>query len=72
MTYQVCDVCKSSTLLNGYDRSYIYTCEKAGYKDIRICSPCYATHILKFYPESHIAQYIRDNAAQYGVGQDVL
>ena len=30
-----------------------------------VCNKCYAKHILKFYPDSKIAQHIRENPAEY-------
>jgi hypothetical protein len=32
-----------------------------GGKGIDVCRECYAEHILKFYPDGRIAEYIRNN-----------
>jgi len=44
----------------------VYTDLKHGIeKDIVMCRSCYAKHILKYYPDSHIADYIRSNPGEY-------
>lgn len=34
-------------------------------RGIKICRPCYAEHILKYYSDSKIAEYIRKNPDEF-------
>lgn len=43
----------------------IYSDEERGLKDVKMCTHCYALHILRYFPTSHIASYIRNNPTEY-------
>ena len=48
----------------------IYTDLRNGItNDTVTCRQCYAQHVLKYYPASHIADYIRNNPSEYPLSE---
>jgi hypothetical protein len=45
----------------------ILTDKSRGYNDIVCCKSCYREYILKYFPDSTIAGYIRNNPREYPV-----
>lgn len=48
--------------LSGY---VIYTDEERGIDDVKMCKHCYALHILKYFPNSGMASFIKNNPTEY-------
>lgn len=44
---------------------YVYTDSENGITERHVCRTCYAAHILKYYPNSQIAEHIRHNPNDY-------
>ena len=44
---------------------YVYADHDHGIPEIRICKPCYAAHLLKYYPDSRVADHIRQYPEEY-------
>ena len=59
------DWCEAGNHEIPFNHGYCHTDEKMGWKDIEICRPCYAAHILKHWPDSPVAEYIRNHPEEY-------
>jgi len=43
----------------------IYSDEERGLEDVRMCKHCYALHVLKYFPHTHMALYLKNNPTEY-------
>lgn len=63
MTQNWCDYGDHEiTELGGY---VIYSDEQRGLDTVKMCKHCYALHILKYFPDTHMASYLKNNPTEY-------
>ena len=48
----------------------IYSDQDRGLDNVKMCKHCYALHVLKYFPNSHMAMYIRNNPTEYRLTLD--
>ncbi len=63
MRYQVCKICNHQ-IINEFDY-VVYSDDEHGLGTATICKHCYALHVLKYYPKSRVADYMKNNPTEF-------
>lgn len=57
-----CEYGQHTITVEGY---VVYSDSERGLDDIIMCKHCYALHIIKYFPRSHMAKYLKNNPTEY-------
>ena len=67
MTYSYCEYGKHAIVRDTHGSYVIYSDQNRGLTDVVCCKACYGQHVLKYFPDSHVADYIRNNPSEYPI-----
>jgi len=63
--YEFCSYGNHPIVREKHGSYVVLTDEARGLKNVVCCKSCYREYILKFFPDSRMAEYVRNNPSEY-------